>query len=90
MSEGKGPQPQITSSVGDATQSKLYSLDTLVNHDIHHAMWLLLLVLLIPLVIELLVALWYWSIALAECEHASAIHAHPIRTKNISVLIRTQ
>lgn len=78
MREREGPQPQVTSGVGNTPQRKLDSLDALVDHNVHHGVFPLPLLLLVPLVLKLFVALWYGGVAL-QCITMYRTHAQSTR-----------
>ena len=70
MCQRECPQPQIGRGIGNTAQSELDGLYALMDHGIGQAMMLLLLPLIILVILELLVALWYGSIALQEVQMA--------------------
>ena len=85
MSEWESPESEVTGGVGDTTQRELDSLDTLVHHDIHHTViFLPLFLLIISIIFELLIVLWYWGIALMGIVNMRQRYMHRIKTRIIS------
>ena len=72
--ERKGPQSQVRSRVGDTAQRELDSLDPLMDQHIHSSVSFVVFsvfLTILTLVIEILVVLWYWGVALAGGGEAS-------------------